>query len=247
MSIFDEIQEGIQLRPPRIILYGTEGIGKSSFCALSKTKKTLYLNIEDGLDLIDAAKIKVSSYQDYTKKIDLLLKEEKLPYDCICIDTLDALERLVQKYVASKHDKPTVMDIPFGKGVAECASIIGSELLKLDKFRNKGLIVVLTAHSQIKRYESPMTDAFDRYTLKMHDKACAIAKEWCDALLFVTYKVVTKSNTEAFGKEVRKGIGKGDRIVYTEERPAYDAKNRYGLASSVDFNFDNILTKIRGN
>jgi hypothetical protein len=51
-------------------------------------------------------------------------------------------------------------------------------------------------------------------------------KQWVDAVLFANYETfVDKASKMARGK----GLSTGARIIHTERRAAWDAKNRYGL------------------
>ena len=51
MSQLARIQRGRTPMPPRILIYGTEGIGKSTFA--SESPKPIFLQTEDGLGEIE--------------------------------------------------------------------------------------------------------------------------------------------------------------------------------------------------
>jgi hypothetical protein len=236
-----KIIQGKKLLPPRIVLYGTEGIGKSSFCAMSKLK-TLYIDIEDGLSLIDCDRLeRVTDLEMYDQQISMLCAE-KHDYKLICIDSLDWLVTLIERKICQDSSKMSVAQLGYGLGFDLVSSALKLRLRKLDEIRSKGVGIVLLAHAQTKRFENPITEAYDRYVLKLREKEIGAAKEWCDALLFVTYKVAIRESDST--KKI-KGVGAGDRVVYTEERPAYDAKNRYALPHTIDFNCDNLFSLIR--
>ncbi|MDR0869400.1 MAG: ATP-binding protein [Planctomycetaceae bacterium] len=48
MSLLQTIQTGKAQAPPRLLIYGTEGIGKSTFGA--SAPKPIFIPTEDGLD-----------------------------------------------------------------------------------------------------------------------------------------------------------------------------------------------------
>ena len=93
----------------------------------------------------------------------------------------------------------------------------------------KGMMIIQTAHSKITRFESPDSDAYDKYELKLQHSAKTSAnsllQEHSDIVLFANYKLaITK---EKKGDQTRnRAIGSGQRVLYTEERPAFSAKNR---------------------
>lgn len=93
--------------------------------------------------------------------------------------------------------------------------------------------VVLIAHSEVRRYDSPETDPYDRYGIKLHKGAFALWQEWADMVLFCNYKTSIHTADVGFNKEIKRGEGAGERVVYTEERPAYLAKNRWGLPPEI--------------
>jgi hypothetical protein len=92
---------------------------------------------------------------------------------------------------------------------------------------------LLLAHAKIERYENPETDSYDRYVPRLQKLASQIIQEWCDEVLFATYKVFTKTSDEGFNRKKAKGIGTGERIIRTTERPTHLAKNRLNLPDEL--------------
>ncbi len=101
----------------------------------------------------------------------------------------------------------------------------------------RGMMVVLIAHAKIERFENPETDPYDRYSPRLNKHASALVQEWCDEVLFASYKVHTKQTDEGFDKTRTRGIGTGDRILRTTERPAHMAKNRLNLPEEMPLDF----------
>ena len=99
------------------------------------------------------------------------------------------------------------------------------------------MMVILIAHAKIERFENPETDAYDRYSPRLNKHASALIQEWCDEVLFATYKVHTKQTEEGFDKTRTRGIGTGDRIIRTTERPAHMAKNRMDLPEELPLDY----------
>jgi hypothetical protein len=93
--------------------------------------------------------------------------------------------------------------------------------------------VILLAHSQIKEFKNPETDNYDRFMPRLHEKAANVIQEWCDEVLFATYRVHTKSVDLGFNKKTAKGLATGERIIRTVERPSCLAKNRLNLPEEM--------------
>jgi hypothetical protein len=95
------------------------------------------------------------------------------------------------------------------------------------------MTVVLIAHAKIERFENPETDSYDRYSPRLHKLASHVIQEWCDEVFFATYKVYTKQADEGFNRKKAKGIGTGERVMFTTERPSHLAKNRLNLPDEL--------------
>ena len=100
-------------------------------------------------------------------------------------------------------------------------------LTGLDALRDeRGMVVILVAHAQIEKFANPETENYDRYVPRLHKLASALVQEWCDEVLFATYRVHTRTATEGFDRKRVQGVGTGERVLRTTERPAHVAKNR---------------------
>ena len=47
------------------------------------------------------------------------------------------------------------------------------------------------------------------------------------------YKVAVQKTDQGFGNERVRGVGTGDRVIHTQERPAWDAKSRWPLPEEI--------------
>ena len=64
------------------------------------------------------------------------------------------------------------------------------------------------------------------------------AQRSIDAVLFGNYKTLVKKDDVGFNKTSNRGISTGERLLYTNERPAYMAKNRYSLPDHIPMAWD---------
>jgi hypothetical protein len=232
MSLLERIYRGKRPAPRRVLVYGTHGIGKSTFGA--QAPSPIFVQTEDGLGEIDCDKFPLaSSYPDAMKALEALYSESH-PYRTVVVDSLDWLERLIWAEVCRQRSVESIEDIGYGKGYVFALTHWREFLAGLDALRNdRGMTVVLIAHAKIERFENPETDSYDRYVPRLHKLASQIIQEWCDEVLFATYKVYTKQTDEGFSRKRTKGIGTGERVLYTTERPAYVAKNRLNLPEEL--------------
>lgn len=242
------ISKGKTAKPPRILLYSIEGMGKSSFGA--SALNPIFIQTEDGLDELDAAKFpKASSFDDVMAQLRVLYTASH-EYKTVVIDTVDWLEPLIWGHICTLHGKTNVEDFGYGKGFAFALDQWTRLLNALDHLRDeKGMAIILIAHAEVKRFDSPDTEPYDRYQIKIHRTASAKLVEWADAVLFANYQIFVEKTDVGFNKKVVRGTGGHSRIMYTEERPAFKAKNRYGLPPELPFvkgeAWDTLVTAIK--
>jgi hypothetical protein len=224
---------GQSIRPPRVLLMGTPGIGKTTFC--SQAPKPIFLQTEDGADVLGAARFPLATSFAAVMADLTTLATEPHDYQTVVIDSLDPLEVLIHAQVNSEH---TEKDLAYGKGVLFANDKWREVLDALTYLRDeKHMISILVAHTQIKRFDNPETDSYDRYIPRLNEKTAGIISAWADAHLFAAYKIFTKETEVGFNKDVRRGVGAGERVLYTSERPAYLAKNRYNLPHELPMNW----------
>ena len=194
-SVLESIQRGRQPKPPRVLLYGVEGIGKSTFG--SEAPKPIFVQTEDGLDEIDCDRFPLSETFDDVVAALKSLRDEKHAYESVVIDSLDWLERLVWDKLCEQYAVPSIekVDGGYARGYMHALSLWREVLDHLNVLRAAGMVIVLIAHSKVERFEDPESSPYDRYSPRLHKHAAALVKEWCDAVLFATRKMRTQSRT----------------------------------------------------
>jgi len=210
------------------MLYGTHGVGKSTFA--SHAPKPVFVQTEDGLGEIECDKFPLTTTFDQAMQALSELYTDKHAFRTVVVDSLDWLERLIWAEVCRKRNVESVEDIGYAKGYVFALTQWREFLEGLTALRNdRGMMVVLIAHARIERFENPETDSYDRYVPRLHRLASQVVQEWCDEVLFANFKVYTKQTDEGFNRKRTHGIGTGERILRTAERPAHVAKNRLNL------------------
>jgi hypothetical protein len=69
-------------------------------------------------------------------------------------------------------------------------------------------------------------------------------QEHVDAVLFANYRVSTVKTDVGFKKQVVRGVSGGDRLLHTAERPAFLAKNRFGLPETLPLDWQALAAGI---
>ena len=232
MTLLGSIQKGRIQAPRRTLLYGVHGVGKSTFGAMAE--QPIFITTEDGLADIECERFPLAEkYADVLAALGVLYTDEH-DYKTVVIDSLDWLERLIWVEVCAKRGVESIEDIGYAKGYVFALTQWREIFSGLDALRNdRGMSIVLIAHAQIEKFNNPETDTYDRYSPKLHRLASAIVQEWCDEVLFASYRVHTKQTDEGFNRKRTVGLGQGERIIRTTERPAHLAKNRLNLLDEM--------------
>jgi len=236
-SLLKQVQNGKRPVPRRVMLYGIPGIGKSTWGAMSDSP--VFVQTEDGLSEIECAKFPLAdTYAQVIAALSELYAEEHT-YQTVVIDTLDWLERLIWAEVCRKRTVESIEDIGYAKGYVFALTQWREVLDGLTALRNeRGMTVILIAHSQIEKFQSPTADTYDRYGPRLHKHASAMVQEWADEVLFATYKVQTKQVDEGFERKRTRAVGQPERVVYTTEGPAHVAKHRLpGLPDELPLDY----------
>ncbi|MCL2710573.1 MAG: ATP-binding protein [Planctomycetaceae bacterium] len=238
------IIKGIQPEPFRLLVHGTEGIGKSTFAAQSPDP--IFIQTEDGLGQIDAPKFPLAqSLQEVKDNLDALLNEQH-DYKTVVIDSLDWLEKLIvpDAVAAAKLDAITE---GYGKGYAMLASLFHAVIDQLNRLRReRKMNIIFIAHTKMEKVENPSGGSYDQFAPKADKRVTGIAKEWVDIIGFAHRKVTSKDEK---GKAERPtGFTKEsgcDRFIRFDSTPAIVAKNRYsGLPEKMPLDGEAFFTAL---
>lgn len=228
------IRSGVINKPPKVVIYGAEGVGKSTLA--SQFPNPLFIDTEGSTTYMDVRRIEKP--RSFTQLVSLIREVAENSEVCrtLVLDTADWAEQLCIDEVCKKYKKTGIEDFGYGKGYTYLAEEFTRLLAAFDKVIAAGIIVVITAHAKMRKFEQPdEMGAYDRWEMKLTKQTAPLLKEWCDMLLFCNYQtyVVTTDNDK------KKAQG-GKRVMFTTHHPCWDAKNRHNLPDVVDLDYESI-------
>ena len=237
-----KISGGIVRKRQKVVIYGPEGVGKSTLAA--NFPKPLFIDTEGS-----TGNLNVNRFEDKPTSWTMLInyieyvKQNPQICDTLVIDTMDWAERLCVEDVLSTHGKKGIEDFGYGNGYVYVAEAIGRFLNLLQDLIDKDICnVVLNCHSHLKKFEQPEeAGSYDRYELKLGKKTgsqtAPLVKEWADMILFCNYETYAVAADKDGKKFKAQG---GQRVMYTTHHPCWDAKNRAGLPPKLPLEYAQI-------
>jgi hypothetical protein len=237
------VVKGKQPHPLKVTIHGPGGIGKSTFGASAPAP--IFIGAEDGTGNLDVARFpKPETFAEVFEAVRTLA-EDQHDYQTLVIDSLDWLEPMIWRDICRRADATSIEEVGggYGKGYTAAVDEWRRLLAAIERLQTtKRMHVVLIGHTQVKNFKNPEGPDYDRYILKLNEKAAGLIKEWSDALLFAKYERV--AHTDKKTKRVR-GVDTGARLIFTEERAAYDAKNRYSLPESLPLSWNDFFASVQ--
>lgn len=217
----------------KTVVYGPEGIGKSTFAA--RFPRPLFIDTEGSTRHMDVER--TENPASWAMLLDQVkcVRDDPALCSTLVIDTADWAEQLCMNSICAEKKLSGIEDMGYGKGYVYLAEEFGRLLNLLEEVVGRGVHVVLTAHAMMRKFEQPdELGAYDRWELKLQKKTAPLVKEWSDLLLFANYKTLSVA-TDNTGKKFKAQGGK--RVVYTSHHPCWDAKNRLGLPEELPLDY----------
>lgn len=229
------ISRGKIAKAQKVVVYGPEGIGKTTFAA--QFPDPLFIDTEGSTLSYDVARIDPAP-SSWSELLGIIreVKQEK-PCKTLVLDTADWAEILCIEHLCATNKWKSIETPGWGAGYTAVKEEFGKLLNLLSDLVDAGINVVLTAHAMMRKFDRPdEASSYDRWELKLQRKTAPLVKEWADVVLFANYKVIVETVDRGMNQKSGKARG-GKRVMYAEHNPCWDAKNRYGLSGELDFDF----------
>jgi hypothetical protein len=246
-----EIEEGVAEMPERLVVYGTQGIGKSTFA--SGAPNPVFIDLEGGTSKLKVARNKkpIDTWPDFLRSVDFIASHPNLPYETLVIDTLDRAEWLCTQYLCeTNRDKGRPAPVTklaevgggFGKGYEALYEEFRRLFGKLEQgiWRRRQMHIIILAHAKLENVKNPSGPDYQRYALKVHEKVAGMFYEAADAVLFAG-KEVSVRKEGAYDEKRFRAQSDNAPFLFTKDRPHFVAKNRYNLPEKLPLSWEEFV------
>lgn len=264
MSLLAQAKKGLQASPLRTLIYGPEGVGKSTF--LMGAPEPFFLGTEDGLGHLGPARLEPKTWPEALGVIRELGTTSH-GYRTLAIDTLDWLEFKITQYVCERDNgvcrsgknkpletivdgKPDLNAYPYGEGYKMLLAEWRVFVFECDRLRAKGIHIVMASHLGTSKVRMQDDDDYKEDGPNISGLGQKLLIEWADDVMMAAYER-HDLNPEAVGPAAQGGWGKqrkvvtdGSRWLHTTKLGAHKAKNRWRLPERIPLAWDEYYSRV---
>ena len=221
------------------LVYGKDGLGKSTFASQAPAPIFVGPEVAQGTKNLDVARAPhPANFSEVIAQIDELATARH-EFQTLVFESLDWFEPMVWQHVCDQQKWANIEAPGYGKGYVIAQREWEAFRDALQRVVTRGMNAVLIAHSMVKTFNDPATGAaYDRFQVKLQDRAAALLREFVDDVLFVNQEVITAQDKNLERKGKVWALGEGVRLIYAEGRPGFDAKNRHGLPFTLPLSWE---------
>lgn len=240
---FLPIVKGKRMTPIKGIIYGHNGVGKSTFA--SHSKNPIFLDLEGNIDHLSVDKQPLRSFEEVEEFLKGLIAETH-DYATVVIDSIDKVEALARIYIEQMY-KSAPQKLEYGRLYVYTADLFTSILNKLDILRDqKKMNVILISHAAIKRCENPLYKSYDKFELRVHERVASVVCDWAHFILFAVNDLSFEQGEDLGFNKTRERVRTNDRrLLYTTGNTAYVAKNVYDLPRTMPIDWNTFITAVK--
>lgn len=238
--------------PPRLLLYGDPGVGKTTFGA--SAVDPILIVTEAGAQGLDVFRLPNTGVcQSWGDLIECVTVLEGNGHDrtTVTIDTINQAVTLCEDFVC-KRDFGGVWNASrgqegfnsFGKGNFAVAQEMKKLLNHLDTLQNNGMMVILCAHTGQHKVANALGSDYTAYGADVPRQTWAVLSAWADQIAHATSVVRTVSRE---GEKVKAISGGSERWMYFEPEPGRIVKSRagYEMPSQVLFDYSSYASALK--
>jgi AAA domain len=231
--------------PPRILIYGPAGIGKSSFYAgrsaanVAGLPSPIAIDYDRGIDELPVDRVPGPETWEESLALVKDIASDPGEYRSLVIDTVDPLEALATEYVLRIGKKKALSDFKWGDGYSAILAEWKLLLAELDTARRNGMIVCLVGHAVVREAHDPQLGEYDQATSLLGKKVWALTKAWTDIICYANFDAAL-----AEGANSARIIVTGERKLWTTRGSGYEAKNRYAIEGALPLSWPALEAEI---
>jgi len=226
--------------PPRLVWYGREGIGKTTFGA--GAENPIFVCTEEGADNLPVAKydfgdgrILAESWEEILGAVQDIAAQDH-DYKTIVIDTWCAATLMAAQKVCVESFDGKWADKNYGflawggkQGYGATTELVRGLQRHLDKCRARGMMVILLSHESLGVVKDAVRGEYHQFIGDVDTTLWNVTNEWADIVGHAYHDFAVIENRDAKEKPKKgRAYNKNRRMVRFAGSPAEAAKCRAG-------------------
>lgn len=220
-NALSHVRRGRISAPLRVLCYGAEGVGKSTFAA--GAPKPLWLGAEGGTGHLDVDRLpEPKAWGDVLSSLSDVRREGH-DYRTLVVDPLGWLEPLCWAQVTNGVGTIESAAGGYGKGYVAAHMLWRQMLQELDAiWTERSMAIVLLAHATIEQHPNPSGATWPMWQPALHKLPRGSFAQWVDHVLFAQVETV------ALKGEDKRTLGQatGVRVLHAAPSGGWLAKSR---------------------